>query len=240
MPVIRRLPMLRREDGFSVIELLVGIAISMVTVSMVTTMVIASTQHQARVADRVEANQRVRPVLTRIIDELHSACVAPRIAPVLGNDDPHGSTATRISFVSQPGDDVLPTPDKHVIELSGGKLTESVYRTVGGAAPRWTFSTTPISPARTLLTDVSAPGGVMFTYHRFQNGQLVLNPPLLATPSLAASDAALTAYVGISLRAAPAGDRGRDANAPITLTDGADLRLQPASQIPTQDNLPCA
>jgi type II secretory pathway pseudopilin PulG len=232
---------IRDERGFTLIELLVGTAISLVTMSVVAMMVVASTHNQARVANRVEANQRVRPVLTRIIDQLHSACVAPRIIPVRGdNDTAHPSTNTRLTFLSLSGDAVMPTPEKHVIELSGGTLRESVFPATSGAAPDWSFSLTPRpGDPRTLLTEVSAPGGVMFKYHRFQNGQLVLNPSVSATPSLRASDAALVAYVGVSITAAPSGGPGRDAKSPITLSDGASLRLQPASQIPTQNNLPC-
>jgi type II secretory pathway pseudopilin PulG len=230
--------MIRREDGFTLVELLVGIAVSLLTMSMVAMMVIASTHNQARVAKRVEANQRIRPVLTRIVDELHSACVATRIAPVIGDGTVNGSTATRITFLSQAGNDATPLPDKHVIALSGGTLSESVYAGTGGASPNWNFSPTPRpTDPQTLLTNVSAPGGVMFKFHRFQNGQLVLNPSL--TVPLTASDAAVTAYVGIGLTADPTGGPGSDAKSPITLSDAVDLRLQPASQIATQDNLPC-
>jgi type II secretory pathway pseudopilin PulG len=229
---------MRDEGGFTLVELLVGIAISLLTMSVVAMMVIASTHNQARVAKRVEANQRIRPVLTRIVDELHSACVAPRIAPVVGDGTVNGSTATRITLLSQAGNGPTPAPDKHVITLSGGTLSESVdHAAPGSTSPNWTFQGTPTT--RTLLTGVSAPGGVMFKFHRFQNGQLVLNPSL--TVPLTASDAALTAYVGIGLTAnpTPTGGPGPDAKAPITLSDAADLRLQPASQVASQDNLPC-
>jgi type II secretory pathway pseudopilin PulG len=228
--------MIRREDGFTLVELLVGIAISLLTMSMVATMVIASTHNQARVAKRVDANQRIRPVLTRIVDELHSACVATRIAPVIGDGTVNGSTATRITFLSLAGGGVSPLPDKHVITLSGSTLSESVDHAVpGSTSPNWTFQGTPTT--RTLLTGVSAPGGVMFKYNRFQNGQLVLAPSL--TVPLSASDAALTAYVGVSITAAPTVGAGQDAKSPITLSDAVDLRLQPASQVASQDNLPC-
>jgi type II secretory pathway pseudopilin PulG len=226
--------MIRHEDGFTLVELLVGIAISMLTMSMIAMMVVASTHNQSRVAKRVEANQRVRPVLSRMVDELHSACVATRIAPVIGDSTVNGSTATRITFLSQAGDDVSPLPDKHVIYLSGTSLKEDVYPGTGGVSPTWTFGT---PTTRTLLTGVSAPSGAMFTYYRFQNGTLALDAPL-AVP-LSAANSALTAYVTLAITAAPTAGAGQDAKSPITLSDAADLRLQPASQIATQDNLPC-
>ncbi len=233
--------MIRDDGGFTMAELLVGMAVSVVTMSAIAMMVSAATHHQARVANRVAANQRARPVIARIIDELHSACVAPRIAPVVGDGTANGSTATRITFLSLAGNDPNPRPDKRVIVLSGDTLTESVYQGNGSTSPNgWSFSPTPTPDSpRTLISGVSAPGGAVFNYYRFQNGQLVLNPPL--TVPLTSSDAALVAYVGVSLTAnpTPTGGTGPDANAPITLSDGVDLRLQPASQIATQDNLPC-
>jgi prepilin-type N-terminal cleavage/methylation domain-containing protein len=232
--------MIRDEAGFTLVELLVGIAISLVTMSMVAVMVSAATHNHDRVARRVAANQRIRPVLTRIVDELHSACVAPRIVPVIGDGTVNGSTDTRITFLSAAGDDPTPTPDKHVITLSGSTLSEAVYHATGGVAPTWTFSATPDpNPPPTLLTGVSAPSGVMFKYYRFQNGALALGTPL-ATP-LSAVNAGLVAYVSIGLTAnpTPTGGSGQDAKAPLTLSDAADLRLQPASQVASQDNLPC-
>jgi hypothetical protein len=79
----------------------------------------------------------------------------------------------------------------------------------------------------------------MVQYYRFLNGALALSAPL-ATP-LSAANAGLVAYVSLSLTAdpTPTGGAGRDAKAPITLSDAADLRLQPASQVASQDNLPC-
>lgn len=226
--------LIRHEDGFTLIELVVGIAVSLVTMSMVAMMVVAATHNQDRVARRVDANQRIRPVLTRIVDELHSACVAPRIAPIVGDGTANGSTDTRITFLSKAGDDPTPLPDKHVVYLSGASLMEDVYPGTGGVSSTWTYGT---PTTRTLLRRVSAPSGVMFKYFRFQNGTLALGAPL-AVP-LSGTNAGLAAYVSIAITADPTGGPGRDARSSITLSDAADLRLQPASQIATQDNLPC-
>jgi Tfp pilus assembly protein PilW len=228
--------MIRSENGFTLVELLVGIAISLLSLSVIAMMVTAATHNQDLVVKRVAANQRIRPVLTRIVDELHSACVAPRIAPVKGPSDPAGgSNATRLTFISLAGADPTPLPQKHVISLSGGTLSESVSQWTTGASPTWTFG--PQSPSLPLLTGVSAPSGV-FKYYRFQNGQLPLDSPLQAP--LTDASAALVAYVSISITADPPGGVStQDPNSPIMLSDAVDLRLQPASQVATQDNLPC-
>ena len=222
---------MRDEGGYTLVELLTGIAVSLLTMTVVTMMITVATHNQDRVAKRVMANQRVRPVMTQMIDSLHSACVAPRIAPVFG-----GSTGASIAFTSKSGSQVSPTPDKRVITLSGTTLSESIYPATGGTAPTWTFSGTATS-TRTLLTDVSAPSGAVFRYYDFQNGQLSTTP--LATP-LSDTNAARVAYVSVTLTAAPNGGASAlDPGSPITVSDAADLRLQPASQVATQDNLPC-
>ena len=228
---------MRDESGFTLIELMVSMVATIAVLSAILMMVTVATHNQDRIARRVDANQRGRPVMTRIINELHSACVAPRITPVLGDGTVNGSTGTQMTFLSQSGSDVTPTPDKHVITLSGTTLNESVYPATSGAAPSWTFSASPSSTTQ-LLTNVSAPGGVMFRYFDFQNGQLSTTP--LAVP-LSATSAGRTAYVTVSLTASPTGGAStQDLNSPITLSDSADLRLESASQVPSQDNMPCS
>jgi prepilin-type N-terminal cleavage/methylation domain-containing protein len=223
--------LIRDEHGFSLPEMLVTIVAFVVVMTSVLMMVTVMNHDQARIADRVAADQRARPVMTRIIAELHSACVAPRVVPVLA-----GSTGTSISFLSKSGSSVSPTPDKRVLTLTGSTLSESIYPAISGAPPSWTFSTTATSTSQ-VLTDVSAPGGVMFTYYRFVNGQLSTTP--LTTP-LSASDAALTVNVGVAMTPSPAGGASSlDTKSPITLTDNADLRLESASPILSADNPPC-
>lgn len=233
---------MRDQGGFSIPELLVSMLSALVLMSAIVTIMTGALHNQDRVASRVNANQRARPVVARIVQELHSSCVAQRVVPIIGNGTVNGSTATRISFLSKSGDAVVPTPDLHVINLSGGTLTESVYPAVSGSQPGpWTFSATPLTGwnNRTLLTSVAAPGGVAFRYYQFANpgGTLSLTP--LPTP-LSATDASRTAVVDVSLTVSPQGGASRlDPNSPLTLNDSADLRLEAAGQYPNQDNLPC-
>ena len=225
---------LRDQRGFTLIELLVSMAAGVIVTSTVVMITTVALHNQDRIARRVDANQRGRPVMTRMIQELHSACVAPRIVPILA-----GSTGTSISFLSKPGSTVSPTPDKHVITLSGTTLSESVFTATGGSAPGpWTFSGTaaPNSPGQ-LLTNVTAPSGLMFRYFQFVNGALSTTP---ATTPLSTTDAAKTSVVSISFASSPSGGASSfDPNSPISFTDSADLRLEAAGQYPNQDNLPC-
>jgi hypothetical protein len=169
--------------------------------------------------------------MTRIIQTLHSACVAPRVAPVLT-----GSSNTSISFLSKSGSAVSPIPELRTVTLTGTTLSESIYQVSGGGAPSWTFSGTA-SSTRTLLTGVSAPGNVMFRYYDFVNG--ALSTTALPTP-LTSTNAARVVHVNVTMTpTAASGTSSLDSNSPITLSDSADLRLESAGQLTTQDNLPC-
>lgn len=228
-----------QEGGFTLVELLMTMVASLAVMTAIVMMTTTALRNQDRINRRVDANQRVRPVMTRIIQELHSACVAPRITPVIGDGTANGSTGTQIKFLSKSDSSVSPTPDLHVITLSGGTLSETVYPASGGAAPTWTFSSTPIAGwnARPLLTNVSAPAAGVFQYYDFVNGQVDTSPT--AVP-LSATDAAKTAIVKVTVSSSPTqGVSSFDPGSPLVVSNSADLRLENAGQFPNQDNLPC-
>jgi hypothetical protein len=217
---------MRDESGMTVAELVMTIPIFLIVFTAILMMTQVATHNQDRVAKRVAVNQQARPELTRLMDELHSGCVAPGVAPILV-----GSTTTSLEFISKPGEEVSPTPEKHVVSLSGSTLSESVYPATSGTAPTWTYSSTP-SSTRQLLTGVSSPA--LFRYYEYENGQVSTTP--LPTPLIAA-DAATAVQVAISFTYSTGA--GADPNAPITLSDSATLRLEPASEDTSEVNLPC-
>jgi hypothetical protein len=229
------------DRGYSLVELMVAMFAALVVFGGIVTVLQVSTRHQKLVADRVAANQRARPVMTEIINDLHAACVAPGIAPVLP-----GSSDTSLSFISKTGADVAPVPERHVVSLTGNSLTESVYEVTpaGDDEPPWTFEPEPFS-TRELVAGVSpgVPGDppAVFQYFAYktepgQGGELSSTP--LDTP-LVAADATLTVGVTVSFATSPGGGSTADANAPITLTDSATMRLEPASESVSEVNLPC-
>jgi hypothetical protein len=214
------------------IELLVSISGTLVVMMAVVTLTTAVLHHQTRIINRVDVNSRVRPVMTRIVQGLHSACVTSHIVPIQS-----GSTGTSMSFLSKTGSAVGPTPDLHTISLSGSTLRETVFP-MTGTAPNWTPLGTP-SSNRAMLTNVSAPGGVIFRYYDFVTGTGALSTTPLATP-LDATSAARAAYVTVSFTSSPSrGISTQDPGSPLLLTSGVDLRLENAGNYPNQDNLPC-
>ncbi len=222
---------LRDESGMTVIELLAGIIGFIAIFGAIMEMTIVATHQSDRITHRVAADQRARPVMTRVMDGLRSSCVAPRVAPVAP-----GSTATSMTFISKAGSTVTPVPDRRVLTMSGTTLTEQVFPATGGTPPVWTFSGTP-SSTRTLMTNVTAPPAGAFRYFDYVNGQLSTTP--LPVP-LSSTNAARTAFVTVSLTVQPGrGVSSQDLGSPITLTDSADLRLESAGQVAAMNNLPC-
>lgn len=221
----------REESGFTLIELLVSIIAFIAVFSAIMMMVTVAVRNQDRISQRVGADQRARPLLTRITNNLHSACVAPRVAPIAP-----GSSSNSMTYISKSGSAVTPVPDRRVLTLSGTTLSEAVYPATGGSAPSWTFSGTPSSNT-VLATRVTGTGGAVFRYYDYVNG--ALNPTPLPVP-LSATNASRTAYVSVSLTVQPQrGTSNFDTKSPITLSDSVDLRLESAGQVTAQDNLPC-
>jgi prepilin-type N-terminal cleavage/methylation domain-containing protein len=225
------------ERGFTLVELLVAMAASIVVLLGIFGLVDVSTRSSARVASHVEADQRARPVMQRLIDELHSTCVGPNTQPVLA-----GSGDSALTFLARTGSAVTPAPDKHVVTLTGSTLSESIFPATNSSAP-WTFATTASSTTQ-LLTNVGAaslgspPSSVpAFQYFGYQGAQLSTTP--LPTPLISA-DAARATEVTVSFSVAPLTTPVADQHAAVSVSDSAILRLSPASENSSDVNPPCA
>jgi type II secretory pathway pseudopilin PulG len=237
-------PDMRGERGFTLVELLVSTAMGIVVLVAIFTLVDVTTRGNARVISRVAADQIARPVMQRLVDELHSTCVAPNVLPIIASGNGYQTGDNTVIFLEQTGSPVSPTPDEHVVTLSGGTLTERVYPATGGSAPTWTFSGTP-SSTRQLVTGVSAAsvsGSTVPLFQYFAYAGAQLSPTPLPTPSgaLSAADAARTVAVTISFSVAPSSNGARDQSASVSVSDSVVMRLSPASEAATEVNPPCA
>ncbi len=220
---MRRRLRLADERGTTLIEMLVALSAGLVIFGAVTGLIVTTMHSSARVSARVHATQRARIVLTRIMEELHSACIAPEIAPVREK-----STGTSLRFVHQTGSDVQPTPILSVIGLSGTTLSQSDYAQSGGTAPNWTFAEEKPTSTRTLLTGVSpiSPSTSIFSYYAYSNGTISSTPQ---TTPLEATAALLTVQVQAALTVAPESTPVKDTGAPTSVRNSATLRLTPPS-----------
>ena len=230
----RRMP-LSGEQGLTVVELVVAITAGLAVLMGSFTMLNGTLRGAARTSQRVDANQRGRPVLTRIMDELHSVCVAPGLPPVLA-----GSSDSSITFLHKAGGEVEPKPDRRTISLSAGTLSETLSPYLSGTSPNFSFSTS--STTTRLLTNVGA--GVvngttvpLFRYYGYAVGGV--SPTPLPTP-LSATNAAKTVQVNVAFSVSPQKTKVVEPGTALTLTDTALMRFTPAAEDATSSNLPCA
>jgi Tfp pilus assembly protein PilW len=229
---MKRLTPIRDESGMTLVELLVATAAGVVVMFGVTLAVIVTLRETDRVATHIDANQRARLTMTRIIDQLHSACLAPQISPVQEN-----SSGTLLSFWHQTGSAVAPTPVLSKISLTGTTLSQSDYASTGGAAPTWTFATSP-SSTTTLMTGVSAISESIpvFRYFAYSNGKVSSTP--LATP-LSKEAAGEAVQVNVAFKASPLSTPIADTNAQTGIQNAALLRLTPPGYSSSSSNRPC-
>lgn len=236
---------LRGESGITVVELLVAISAG-IAVMMGTFAVSQGTlRGSARVQQRTDATQRARPVMARILDELHSACVSPGISPVLT-----GSTSNSITFLHSTGNGVTPgatttTPlSKRTITLSGSTLSESIYPMLSGSAPTWIFSATPVPASGIrLLTNAGAGsvGGVtvpLFRYYAYDSTTGAIDPTPLPVP-LSSDDADRTVMVDVAFAVSPTKTQVVEPKTALTVFDSVLFRFSPAAEDASQSQLPC-
>lgn len=221
------------ERGTTLIELMVGMAAGMAILIALTTVLVVTLHGSARVSARVEATQRARVVLTRIMEELHSSCVSPQIAPVRSE-----STGNSLVFWHADGAQrtaVAPSPTKSVISLESGILTQTDYAATGGASPNWTFASS--GTERRLLTKVRtvAPSSSIFTYYKYSSGALAAIPLTTSLGEAAGS----TIQVKLAFTVDPERTGVADAGADATIQDSAPLRLTPPSFNESAAALPC-
>jgi len=233
---MRGRPDIREERGSTMIEVLVSVATGMVVLAGLTMVIVVTMHGSARVSARVEATQTSRIAVARVMEQLHSACVAPKIAPVRS-----GSSGSAVRFFRAGAEEasaVEPVPTLTEVRLEGESLTQTEYE-VTGVAPSWIETSTLLSGPRTLVTGVSpvTPGGAVFTYYGYQEGALT---QVLPSPTLTTGQAATVVEVRLALTATPKSNSPvSDAGAPASIQDSAVLALTPPSFNESANALPC-
>jgi Tfp pilus assembly protein PilW len=234
MPVSSPAP-LTNERGTTLVELMVALMAGLVIISALTMAIMMTMHGTARVTARVEATQRARLTLVRLMQELHSACISPEVAPIK-----EGSEGNALWFVHQTGSEVQPTPVLSLVSYSNGTLTQSDFAYLSGTAPNWTFNKEKPTSTRTLLTKVGpvSPSSSIFSYYRYTNGAISTTPQ--STP-LGKTESELTVEVQAALTAEPEkATVVKNAASSATVRDAATLRLTPPSFNEGSPSKPCA
>lgn len=209
---------LRDEEGATLVELLVGMGMGMVVLAGLSMVLIVTLHGNARVDARVEATDNARVTMTRIIEELHSACVEPTIAPVK-----EGSTSETLIFShgpygSQTGAGGTPSPSQTAItskiEYSEPEQTLTEYHP-------------PSSEPRILLSNVSPISAEepVFSYWKYHTG----TPERLIPGAIGLNggQADETILVKIAFAESPKNEPVSDSGATTAIRNSATLRLTP-------------
>jgi type II secretory pathway pseudopilin PulG len=223
------------ERGFTLVEMLVAMVSGMVVILATLSILDISISQSARTTERVDANQRGRLAMEKILLDLHSTCTSFRTTPV-----EEGSGPTKIIFLAQTGAEAsFASVIKHVISLTEeGKLIDTYYvSNAGGSSINWSFPATPTG-TQTLLTGVtqsvdpsSGETIPVFRYYRYVEGNLSSTP--LPVP-LGNNNAEETAEVTVSFTVAPSftayhATAGTKSDRAVELSDTAVMRYDPAS-----------
>src|SRR5271165_2287240 len=210
----------RNEDGFMLIEILVGMLSAVVVTGALFVILEVALHQTGRITDVAQASQLGRTAMTNIVDKLHSVCLAPQFTPV-----EQGSTEKSLIFVGAYGKEAeLASAHKEKIEWTGnsstpGNLIDYYYPSNGGAWPNFTFAATA-SPAggtkiaeKVSQTESEAKAKVpIFQYYKYatkassagENNPLgALEKVVPPAEGLSAASAETIASVQVSFRTAP-------------------------------------
>ncbi len=221
------------ERGTTLAELVISMALGLIVLSALAMVMIVSMHASARVTERVHATQNARVTLTRVIEELHSACVVPKVAPI--QPESTGTTLIFSHALESEGASASVKPVKSTITLNGTKLEESEFSWLGTTPP--TFSKQATKPPVTLATNIvpTPPSSSIFSYYTYSKGKLVQ----ISQAKLGPTEASSVIQVKVSFTGLPSGAKSRDASVGASVENSAMLRLTPPSFREEAGSPPC-
>lgn len=230
MKSLRRLA--RDQRGTTIAELVVGMAAGITVLLGLSTIVVVTFDSTTRVSARVGATQESRLSLNRVVNQLHSACIAPKVPPIRKE-----SSSSELRFIHATGAAVSPVPTLTTVAFnaSAGTLTQSDYAWKEGSAPFWVFNSTPTRTFQLADGIAQITGKPVFSYYGYSSGAVSATP--LTTP-LSEVDASRTIQVTMAFMASANKTNGEDAT-PARIQGSATLRLTASSYNPNAPSLPC-
>jgi hypothetical protein len=245
------------EAGFTLIEVMVAALTGVVVIGALFAILDVSLHQTSLLSDKVQADQVGRTGMTKLVEQLHSACIAPGFTPIQATSGP--SSLVFINAYSEGAVISRATEHQVVWNESAGTLTDYTYLSKiesGSEWPTFKFPALDYSSATRQAANATPPAGILlatnvsavpgntgiFKYFQYAQKSSAAgeNLPIGSLESLALteSNTAKAASVLISFRAG-ARDGRTTANRSVDLTSQVTFAVgAPASETPIEDS-PC-
>jgi hypothetical protein len=208
----RRRVDLTDEEGTTMVEVMVGLGMGMVVLAGLAMLLIVVSRGNARISARAEAGDNARVAMTRIMEELHSACAKAATAPILAE-----STENKLVFNTAYG-------------VAAGANAAPVTTEIEYVPAKGILEERRGGSSRILLSDVSqaknpANPAELAPVFYYENPTSEFKSPT-GTETLG-PNAAVTILVRAAFKASPKSEPVADAGAATEITNFATLRLTP-------------
>lgn len=245
---------MRDRSGFTLIETLVAMVTGVIVTGALFAILEVSTRQSARLSNVAQATQVSRNAMTRIVDQLRSACLSTNFTPVISEKSPNTSTPSRLIFVNgydeKPSKGEEPPAElpaggihKDVIEYNEAtkQLVDKTYVATSNVpiekAEKYSFSATPATTTK-LVENVSRIGEKpIFEYFEYNSSsssntseaastlkEKTLTPE--KTSELTEAGAAKVAAVVVQFRTAPPNKKEFTQSATVEKNTFADQTSQ--------------
>jgi prepilin-type N-terminal cleavage/methylation domain-containing protein len=159
---------LRDPRGFTLIEVLVAMIAGTIVLFALVLILEITINQTSRIDETAQVNQAGRTTMTKIVDEMQSACLETKFAPIQAK-----STEDSVRFAAaftEKADIAYSEAAIHKIEWSetGQTLTESKYAGTSGENGKIVFSETPESATTRLGEKITRGAVPIFRYYKYR------------------------------------------------------------------------
>jgi prepilin-type N-terminal cleavage/methylation domain-containing protein len=196
--------LVRDEEGLSLIELLVAMALGSIVLTAVMTVFLNGLTGSAKVTDRIDAAQSGRLVADRITTLLQAQVCNSGSSPI------SDAQATSVTFTANLGDVTVANPTRYQIrwDSATNRIYEDRYAPIVATDGTVTYPTTA-TQTKLIGTNVTPLDGKLFTYASFDLVNGGVSNTALATP-VSSSERQTIVSVTTSLVALPERTKASD------------------------------
>jgi type II secretory pathway pseudopilin PulG len=239
------------DAGFTLIEQLVAMIAGIVVIGALYTILEVSLVQSTKVANETYASQLGRTVMTKVVDELHNACISSEFTPVQSNEktgETNKSSVTKLIFINTNSKEAVPAVSeiyKHELVWSAetgstttGTLTDNIRKGTGGSWPSvsaWSTATKEL-----IGTRISLVKSKIFTYYKYGSSSTEEKGALEEIKSEELTEKTAAEVAGVEVNFSAAGSSANSSlERSINLSDLVTFAFSaPSQETPIKDG-PC-